>query len=199
MAERQDFAAFAPYLAGMNRRALLLTLPAVFVGSRAFAAGQSWSGTGPLAVEVMNDGRAAQGGIRPVKVDLSFDTPNGAPNRLMFAADLSQAQVEPAGVSDFLRRGGWTADARQPAARFVSREIKPVGDRRWRAEGTLAVLAISLPFAVDLALTGRDRNKPVLDATGLIRRGDTPIWPMLAGSESDAVRLSLRSPLARSA
>lgn len=190
---------FAAYLASMNRRTLLFALPAALAASRAMAAGQSWSGAGPLAVEVINDGKAAQGGIKPVRVELNFDVPSGPPSRLMFAADLSQAEVEPAGVSDFLKRGGWAAAGRQPAARFVSREIRPVGDRRWRAEGTLAVLAVSLPFGVDLALMGRDRNTPTLDATGLIRRGDTPIWPMLAGSENDAVRLSLRSSLKRGA
>lgn len=106
----------------------------------------------------------------------------GFRSRLRFdPADLKSARLEveiPMAMStthrsdyDSEMRAAWFLDVAEfPAARYVARQFRPLGDNRYVAAGMLTLRGVSRPVA--LTFTWSPGAKPVLTGTAKVRRLD---------------------------
>ena len=115
-------------------------------------------------------GEAFEGRFTRFTPRIRFDPARLADARFEVSIDLASADTRNSERDDTLRTADFFDSARTPTARYVATAFKPLGNGRYRADGTLELRGIRKPVA--LVFTWKQNRGAVLSGEAVLNRLD---------------------------
>ncbi|PWF22089.1 YceI family protein [Corticimicrobacter populi] len=157
-----------------SKTLLALSLAALLPAAQAAQYGQVLPADSQIGFQYNQMGVSMDGQFKRFNGELSFDT--AAPEQGRIALDVELASIDAGSdeADEEVVTPTWFNVAQFPTARFVSEQIKTIGDHAYEVSGTLTIKGKSLPVVVPATFVEQN-GQGVFEGAFTLKRGDFAI------------------------